>query len=552
AWSIFQILPSVGRLWTPLGDVGLAISQGGWVERVSPGSPGAQAGVRAGDRIDIPSTPFESRRVGGNAPLPYERYTVAIRRANQTRLVSLFPIPEQLSAATKLGIVVRTITPIIAIVLSGWLVIMRPTAMAWGLFLFFWGLNVGSHSGSQALLPFSVACVVEYAFLLSTAAAAVGFLLFMTLFPTNAPSSRFGVLVLRALPFIFLVMAGINTYVWIGSTFTGWAVDAFSLLTFQVLWPFVFFLGVAVFLERYIHSHGMERQRIRWVGAAFGVGLSCLLIALTLEVNYPGTLSYATLSFMYAAIIIVPISVAYAVLKHHVIDVRFVISRTVVYAAITGFVVVGIGLVDWLTSTYLHEARLALALDALVTIAIAFTLNRLHRWVEATVDFLLFRDKYQAETFLSRLGRTLLNATQEETVDRALVRDPYRRLQLASAALFRKTGQTFVLCSASGIDTSAAIAFEPDHDLVRFLCAENTRLSLSDLTDNPFGHASIAIPIHQGPEMTAFVVYGIHRDGTVLDPDEVESLERLCACAAQAYTYIEVSRYRAERVAAAI
>src|SRR5579883_3286742 len=129
AWSIFQILPSVGRLWAPLGDVGLAISQGGWVERVSPGSPGAQAGVRDGDRIDIPSTPFESRRVIGNAPFPYERYTVAIRRANQMRLVSLFPVPEQLSAATKLGIVVRTITPIIAIVLSGWLVIMRPTAM---------------------------------------------------------------------------------------------------------------------------------------------------------------------------------------------------------------------------------------------------------------------------------------------------------------------------------------------------------------------------------------------------------------------------------------
>ncbi|HKU67607.1 MAG TPA: hypothetical protein VJP85_07525 [Candidatus Baltobacteraceae bacterium] len=59
--------------------------------------------------------------------------------------------------------------------------------------------------------------------------------------------------------------------------------------------------------------------------------------------------------------------------------------------------------------------------------------------------------------------------------------------------------------------------------------------------------ASIAIPIHQGPEMSAFAVYGIHRDGTMLDPDEVDALERLCDAAAQAYTYIEVTRYRAER-----
>jgi len=33
-----------------------------------------------------------------------------------------------------------------------------------------------------------------------------------------------------------------------------------------------------------------------------------------------------------------------------------------------------------------------------------------------------------------------------------------------------------------------------------------------------------------------------------LDPDELETLEHLCDAAAQAYTYIEVSRYRTERL----
>jgi hypothetical protein len=126
-----------------------------------------------------------------------------------------------------------------------------------------------------------------------------------------------------------------------------------------------------------------------------------------------------------------------------------------------------------------------------------------------------------------------------------------RRPHLSMAALFRKVGGNYMLASAWGYDGAKAAAFESDHDLVRFLQAEKSTLTLNDLTENPFGQPCAAIPIHQGPEMTGFAVYGIHRDGTALDPDELETLEHLCASAAQAYTYIEVSHYRLERAAAA-
>jgi predicted GNAT superfamily acetyltransferase len=287
-----------------------------------------------------------------------------------------------------------------------------------------------------------------------------------------------------------------------------------------------------------------ERGRFGW--AAFAIGWAVIVDFLRQATVVPGQLG----GLIAMTLILTPIALMYAILKRHVIDISFAISRTVIYAAVTTIVVVAIAAVDWATSTFLHEARVALALDALVTIGIALTLHRLHRRIEDSVDFLLFRNKYEAETYLNRLGRTLMSATQEETVDRALVRDPYQRFHLTVAALFRKTSQAFVLSSAYGYDAVAAVAFESDHDLVRFLSVENVRVNLGDLTENPFGQASIAIPIHQGPEMTAFAIYGIHHDGTALDPDELETLERLCDAASQAYTYIEVSRYRAERAIA--
>jgi len=240
--------------------------------------------------------------------------------------------------------------------------------------------------------------------------------------------------------------------------------------------------------------------------------------------------------------ILTPIALMYAILKRHVIDVRFVISRTVVYAAITTLVVGIIGLVDWATSAYLHEVRVAMALDALVTIGIAFALNRVHRWLEYAVDFVLFRKKYEAETYLKRLARTLHNAKQETTVDHSLVHDPYKRLELLNATLFRANGTGFDARASASAHGHARSTFEYDHDLVRFLTTERARVNLRDLDGE--ADASIAIPIFQGNALAGFALYGTHRDGTSLDPDELETLEHLCDSAAQAYTLIEISRYR--------
>lgn len=302
-------------------------------------------------------------------------------------------------------------------------------------------------------------------------------------------------------------------------------------------------LTILVVLARLVTMSRAERARFGW--AAFAIVAGAVAGDLRNVLTVFSTFGSAIAGY---ATIIMPLALMYAILTRHVIDVRFALSRTVAYAALTTLVVGVIGAVDWATSAYLHEARVAMALDAAVTIGVAFALNRVHHWLELGVDFLLFRKKYDAEHFLSRLGRTLLSATHEETVDRALVRDPQERLDLTFASLYRNSGAAFVLSASSGTEMQPAPAFDLDNDVVRFLNTERTRLPLGDLTDHAFGRSAVALPILEGHTMMGFVVYGIHRDGTTLDPDEIETLERLCDSAAQAYTYIEVSRYRAERL----
>lgn len=310
-------------------------------------------------------------------------------------------------------------------------------------------------------------------------------------------------------------------------------------------------LTVFVVAARLVSMERGERARFGWAAFAivFGVIANDLRNVLSASTD-PQVQAFSVAAADFT--IVMPITLMYAILKRHVIDVRFVISRTVVYAVLTTLVVAVIGAVDWLTGAYLSQVRVAMAIDAVVTIGLAFVLHRAYGWIERAVDFLLYRRKHSAETYLNRLAKTLLRAEREETIDRALTHAPFEKLDLTMAAIFRAQGASFVVSCAAGCDLLTAPALDGEHELVRFLATERTMLHMRDLRRQVVEQfqsggptPAMAIPIFQGDDLTAFAVYGIHRDGTKLDPDEIETLERLCETAAQAYVRIELLRYRA-------
>lgn len=310
-------------------------------------------------------------------------------------------------------------------------------------------------------------------------------------------------------------------------------------------------LTVLLVVVRLFNMERSERARFGWAAFAIIFGVVANDLRNVLSTSQSQTIESISV-FAADLTILMPLTLTYAILKRHVIDVRFVISKTVVYAALTTVIVGVIGAVDWLTSAYLSQARIAMAIDAAVTIGLAFVLHRAYGWVERAVDFLLFQRKHRAETYLNRLAKTLLRSEREETIDRAVVHAPFEKLDLAMAALFRAQNGSFVVSCAAGWDFITAPAIDAEHELVRFLMTERQRLEIKELRAHVSEHfqsggsaPALAIPIFQGDELTAFAVYGVHRDGTKLDPDEVETLEHLCELAAQGYVRIELLHYRA-------
>jgi hypothetical protein len=519
------------------------------VIRVDRGSPAYRAGLRTGDVLGCmttrdfwllmapswgsqqgytPGTVISACAYRGGATIP-------VRFVAQTRGIVENAYGSNALAALRVCVVLVFFLTGVALVMG------RPSLMTWIFYAYCIG-SAPSFAAEQvwAILP-SWAHAIAMLVVVSGQTAVAFLLLFAVIVPNSGIPVGWRRTVFYTAAFITLLDV---IYGFVSTYYTG---ITFLLPLGNTIDETLTVVTVLFILARLFTMERAERARFGWAAFAiiFGVVANDLRNVLSIG-------PYANVSVIAADMtVVMPLCLLYAILKRHVIDVRFVISRTVVYAAVTTLVIVVIGVVDWLTSTYLSQAKAAMAIDAAVTIGIAFVLHRGYRSIERTVDALLYRRKHRAEIYLLRLAKTLLRSEREETIDRELVQAPYEKLELTMAALLRAQDESFAVSCAAGWELSSPPVIDREHELVRFLNTERTKLEIRDLRAHiaeEFQSAgtspAFAIPIFQGDELAAFAVYGIHRDGTQLDPDEIEALEDLCDVAAQAYVRIELLRYR--------
>jgi hypothetical protein len=311
------------------------------------------------------------------------------------------------------------------------------------------------------------------------------------------------------------------------------------------------FLGLAAAVWRYTTADDDTRHRLAWV--LFGISIANVSTAVILfgtadsgEVAKPWYAQGAEI-----ASLLLPVTLAYAILKQHVLDLRFVVNRTVVFAAIAAILVVAISFVDWFVGRIVADSHTALAIEAAVAIAFGVLLRRLHATVEKLVDRVVFRSRYLAAARLERQIDALDYAESESTIDDTLTLAAARTMSLASAAVFRRDHdeREFTCRSAFGWRQLTGIVGS-DGFVVRAMRSGSALAGLPDenidVPGAPAGDARpyIAIPISTRQELRGFVFYGRHADGTTPDPTERALLVRLAHAAAASYESVNAQRYR--------
>ena len=539
----------------------------------------ASLGLRNEDRIG-PQTPFFDRLwIAGGAPThPVDqKKTVIVTRHGVPHVVTLRPDP---SGVFNTGFEIRAsliskIFVFLAFAAVGtFLVLVRPRPLTWAFYIFTLGQTQPGFFVTERLLNLTMPAgfilnLMRFTYL---TAGEFAFVAFVLLFPGDS-AAGWRRTVLRG----FLVFTATfylwNTLTWFtqgnaaSSTHLDIAANAFgprlmplllvpNLVFGQpgagsqtyvdlALWAGPLLIAIASLLGRYRASPPAERQRLVWaiVGVLLAYStISLQIVAFILPAQF---FTSNLVRALQAAAIFAPFILAYTILKHRVIDVRFVMSRAAVIAIIAAFMVGLFFGVDTLFAAFFANSRLQVALDFIFVAATAIILTRAYSKLVDFFDAVFFpvrreklqqlqalRERIEEEQDISKLER-LLNAAACEV------------LALSSSALFLQSSDGgFVREASVGWErgtTWHALRDDPIVATIRNDTAGAIRLD-DDAWANavvPLGPArpALVIPLRFQRKVCALQFYGAHLTGADLDAAEVRALKEICAGAAPAFGY---------------
>ena len=101
-------------------------------------------------------------------------------------------------------------------------------------------------------------------------------------------------------------------------------------------------------------------------------------------------------------------------------------------------------------------------------------------------------------------------------------------------------------------DRRERVRVERDDPLARLLLSERHVIVIgeaywhSGVTGLTAGSLDIAIPLFSRNDLLGIALYGRHRNGSAIDPEERKLLQRLCDAAAVAHEAVELTQAREE------
>ncbi len=147
--------------------------------------------------------------------------------------------------------------------------------------------------------------------------------------------------------------------------------------------------AVLVFVSRFRHSRGIEREQMKWLAFAGSITSIGFAVGISAEDHFSQSIpAIANLGYLFGAIglIAIPIAVGIAILRFRLYDIDLIINRALVYGSLTLLITaVYILLVGGIGSLVANE-QAHIGAFIITTVMVALGVRPLHRRLQNRVD----------------------------------------------------------------------------------------------------------------------------------------------------------------------
>lgn len=517
--------------WHPFATYGFSSSPLGLVTSVD--ADAARAGLHVGDQIEMKSLQPEQRaHIGFISPAP-DGSALRLPLASG-RVVTVVSQAYPRTLADNITDVLGTAGTFGFIIIAASLVLLRPSPTTWAFFAFAFKVTLGGVLVFE-YAPLGIAMPLWMLGGVAGAASPIGFVSFAMRFPNEQPKGSLRAIERGLLFGLFPLAAVIGAVTPVLNILVAapFPPQVASLET--VINSALFAFGVAILGVRYANADRDDRNRLRWIVAAFGVAflptLAISAVIAVLSVFPPLWMANAAVAFQ----VLAPIALAYTILKHRLFDIRFVISRALVFGVMTSAVVGLMALIDWGLGRWLAQGRFALFAELVLALLLGVSLTAIHRRIELSLNNVIFRAQVLAMRALRRFALEIDLIADPKRLVSQTVEALRLRLESDYAAIYTADGSSFALATPANGESIPSLLPNDDFAVLRL-----RRWAEPFECDEP-GHpllAALLLPMTARAQLVGFIVCGPKHDRTRYLPDEVETLTALAHRVGSAYAWL--------------
>ena len=270
-------------------------------------------------------------------------------------------------------------------------------------------------------------------------------------------------------------------------------------------------------------THGVDRQRAAWSLVPMSLLLGCLQVFVFVTVVAPYAI-FVAMAYVYSIVtFLAPLALTYAALNRRLIDIGFVLNRTVVFGLVSTIVFGAFVLVEWAASEWLVNAShpTSVIVGMAVALALGLSLRYIHKYVDRFVDHVFFRKRHDDEAALRRFAHECSYITDASVLLERAARTVADHTA-GEATIVIRDGAAGYVSASNGKRFSVD---ENDSGIVS-LRAWNKPVDLHSLQDSAL-RGEFAFPMTSRGTLVGALICGAKRDEEAYAPDETAALAAL-------------------------
>jgi putative nucleotidyltransferase with HDIG domain len=290
------------------------------------------------------------------------------------------------------------------------------------------------------------------------------------------------------------------------------------------------FISLAELTKGYRRSSDVDqRNRLRYLILALSITISATLINFTELGKYPFDIAANTISAML---------IAYAILRHRLLDIRVVFRLGLLYSVTS----VILGIVYFLAISLslrlvpVSSGSQIFLLSAIVAVFTAVIFAPVREAAQHWIDRVFYRERYDASLMLQRLSQATTSLLNLDRIAEIVLQDVVETMHIGHAAIFLKDNSDngFHLLAQKGEPDLPAPVFGLDHPIVRWLAVQNKILPRKTLDVLPIFRsiwkneidylnefpAELFIPLGTRGELVGFMIVSAKRSAQSYSQDD--------------------------------